>query len=221
MGVYGRKPCTSPPNSPAASFSALFPIGRRPDVAWRAPTGSRGSPSIIAACNASPKPACAENVRAADRCPRAARAARTPARLAWKRRTRFGVGSRRRCRRARPVAPSDNPGQAPGLTPAAPDPERLLMEILGEINSLGADLTVDRMDRAVGRMTQRHDQNVEPALFERQDFLGDKRLGQPRIALEDDSRRGRRPAERLMRCAAPGCRNADAGRRRAIYAPAC
>ena len=76
-------------------------------------------------------------------------------------------------------------GQAPRLAPAAPNPQRLLVEVFRQVQKLGPNLAVYRMRGLVGRMAQRNDQDVEPALFEREDLLCDEGLGQARVALQD------------------------------------
>ena len=44
---------------------------------------------------------------------------------------------------------------------------------------------MDRMRRAIGRVAQRDDQDIEPAPLESEDLLGNESLGQPRIALQN------------------------------------
>ena len=108
-------------------------------------------------------------------------------------------------------------GQAPRDAPAAQYPQRLLVEIFGQVQTLRPDLAVHRVDRLVGRVAQRDDLDVEPALFERRDLLGDKGLRETRIAFEDkgDPAPSFRSAP-LMRCPAPGGRNVGGGRGKAI-----
>src|SRR5258708_25680372 len=49
------------------------------------------------------------------------------------------------------------------------------------------DLAMHRVQPVVGRPAQRHDQDLEAAALERRDLLGDERLGESRIALQNES----------------------------------
>src|SRR5258708_32895510 len=49
------------------------------------------------------------------------------------------------------------------------------------------DLAMHRVQPLVGRPAQRHDQDLEAAALERRDLLGDERLGESRIALQNES----------------------------------
>jgi hypothetical protein len=63
---------------------------------------------------------------------------------------------------------------------------------------------MDGMARRVGRMAQAVEPELEAAPLQAEDFLGDKGLGQPRIALEDDG--DRRGVARAARAASSAVR---------------
>ena len=69
------------------------------------------------------------------------------------------------------------PGASTRAPPAAPETARLLIEIFRKIEQRGTDQLVDRVTCAIGRVAQRDDQDIEPALLESEDLLGDKSLG--------------------------------------------
>ena len=76
-------------------------------------------------------------------------------------------------------------GQSARLQPAAPNPGQFPMQVFGEIEQRRADLAMDRMDRSVRGMTQRNDQDLEPAALEGQNLLSDEGFRKPRIPFED------------------------------------
>jgi hypothetical protein len=84
-------------------------------------------------------------------------------------------------------------GEAPRRAPGGKASPGLAQQVFGEVEDRGADLAVDRVDGAVGRMAQRDEAQVEPELLEAADLLGDEGFRQPRIALEDDGDRSRQP----------------------------
>src|SRR5206468_10950437 len=75
---------------------------------------------------------------------------------------------------------------APHLPPSPKDPQRLLIEIFGQIGDLGADLAMDRMAFYVRRVAQGKDADVEPESLERMNFLRNECLGQARVTLENE-----------------------------------
>src|SRR5258708_2479467 len=61
------------------------------------------------------------------------------------------------------------------------------------------DLAMHRVQPVVGRPAQRHDQDLEAAALERRDLLGDERLGESRIALQNESDAQTQPRSEPMR----------------------
>lgn len=61
------------------------------------------------------------------------------------------------------------------------------MQVFGKVKQRRTDLAMDRMDRAVGGMAQRNDQNLEPEALQSQDLLSDESFRKPRIPFEDKS----------------------------------
>jgi hypothetical protein len=68
--------------------------------------------------------------------------------------------------------------------------QRLLIEIFRQIADPRRDLAMHGVHVLVGRKAQGDDVDREPALLQRADLLRDKRLGQARIALEDEDQAG-------------------------------
>src|SRR4051794_34440486 len=66
------------------------------------------------------------------------------------------------------------PRQHAGPMPAGENAARRVLQILGQIQYRRPDSFVHRMARAIGRMSQRYDLNVETAPFERRDLLRDE-----------------------------------------------
>ncbi len=69
---------------------------------------------------------------------------------------------------------------------AAQHAQRLLVEIFRQIGHRRLDPAVHRVNRFLGRVPQRPDFEVEPAILQGQDFLRDEGLGEARITLHDD-----------------------------------
>ena len=69
--------------------------------------------------------------------------------------------------------------------PGAPNPERFAPEVFGQVGDGRPDLAVDWVAVRIARAPERDDRDVESAVLEGADFLGDEGLGKPRIALED------------------------------------
>jgi hypothetical protein len=61
-----------------------------------------------------------------------------------------------------------------------------LIEILWKVENRGADQPLDRMRQAICRMSQRHDKDLEAALFEGKNFLSDEGLRKPRVPFENE-----------------------------------
>ena len=78
-------------------------------------------------------------------------------------------------------------GLAHGEEHAAQHPHGFLVEIFRQVGHRSLDLPVHGMNGALGRMTQRPDFEIDPACFEREDFLRDESFRQARITLDDDS----------------------------------
>jgi hypothetical protein len=71
--------------------------------------------------------------------------------------------------------------------PGAQYAQRLAQQVLRQVTHRGADLVVDRMPARVGRLAQRDDDDVQAAALERGDLLGDERLREAWIPLENES----------------------------------
>src|SRR5262249_32725106 len=80
-------------------------------------------------------------------------------------------------------------GEAPRGEPTPEAAQRFAPEIFRQVEHGGAGLAMNRVDRAVGRTAKRDDAEVEAALLESADLLGNEGLGEARIALEDDGDR--------------------------------
>jgi hypothetical protein len=74
--------------------------------------------------------------------------------------------------------------RAPGEP--APDAQRFLIEVFGEVAHARPDPLVHRVHEPLGRMAKGPDLERDAAVFERQHFLRDEGLGQPRIAFDHD-----------------------------------
>ena len=82
-------------------------------------------------------------------------------------------------------------GAPPRAAPRAGDAGRFVAHVLRQVEDGCANLPVDRVAALLGGVTQGHDADVETRLLQRVDLLGDESLGEPRIALEDESERAR------------------------------
>ena len=86
-----------------------------------------------------------------------------------------------------PQPPRGAVARAPAnRAPGAQEAERCPVQIFRQIVHGRPDLVVHRMARAIGRVAQGVDDDIEPARFQALDLLRDKGLGQARIALEDE-----------------------------------
>ena len=89
------------------------------------------------------------------------------------------------------IAPERLDRASETLLPQAPErapqhPHRLLVEVFRQIGDAGLDGLVHGMHGPLGRMAQGPDFQVQAALLEGQDFLGDEGFGKARIAFHDD-----------------------------------
>jgi hypothetical protein len=67
------------------------------------------------------------------------------------------------------------------------DPARRPIEILGEIEDGRADGLVDGVAQPIVGLAQGDDGEAEPPALESRQLVGDERLGNARVALDDDS----------------------------------
>ena len=87
--------------------------------------------------------------------------------------------------------------RAPHPPPGAQHAQRLLIQILRQIEHGRRDLAMQRVHGGIGRVAQRHDQQRQAAALERQQLLRDEGLGQARPALDHDGD--------ALRAHAPSC----------------
>jgi hypothetical protein len=67
-------------------------------------------------------------------------------------------------------------GQGLGPFPAASNPDRIVLEIFGQVEDLRLDLAMEVMDLALGRAPQRDDELTDAAPFQAKDLLCDEGL---------------------------------------------
>ena len=68
----------------------------------------------------------------------------------------------------------------------------VILQIFRQIKDIGRDLAMQVMRRRVGRVAQRHDELIDAAPLETEDFLRDEGLRQARITFDDDGEAGHR-----------------------------
>ncbi len=87
-----------------------------------------------------------------------------------------------------PSGPETSAGTQP--LPGLKDPEGFQDGKFRQIGYRGLDIVMDGVVFGVGGPADGGDPDIQPALFEGQDFLGDERLRQPRVTLENKNNGG-------------------------------
>ena len=92
---------------------------------------------------------------------------------------------------AQPLPPG-GPETGPGMQsfPGPEDPEGFEGGKFRQIGDRGLDIVMDGVAFGIGGPADGGDPDIQPALFEGQDFLGDERLRQPRVNLENKNNGG-------------------------------